>query len=403
MRILMLSELYPPHIGGTEQHVRNLSRGLVQRGHDVAVATIGGRDDPPLQDDEGVQVHRFASTTQRVGFDPSGRPYLPPFPDPSVTRALRRILATERPQVVHAHNWMVHSFLPLKRRSGARLVVTLHDYSNVCAKRDLLYRGRTCTGPGLTKCMRCTAANYGTLRGPLITIANWTMSVPLARGVDMFVPVSRFVAEGNELERRGRPHRVVPNFVPDDVADASDPAHPALAKLPDGPFWLYVGALSRHKGVHVLLDAYRGLEGAPPLVIIGRRAPDAPEDYPDNVILLTDVPHPAVMAAWARASLGIIPSLFPDPCPTVALEAMAAGVPLVGSRSGGLPDLVVEGETGLLVQPGSASALRAALVKVRDDDAARGRMAEAARKRAPEFMASNVISRIEDIYSELAG
>jgi glycosyltransferase involved in cell wall biosynthesis len=118
-------------------------------------------------------------------------------------------------------------------------------------------------------------------------------------------------------------------------------------------------------------------------------------------MVLTDLPHDAVMAAWQRAELGIVPSLFPDPCPTVVLEAMAAGVPVIGSRNGGMPDLVTHGETGILIKPGSIEELRAALVQLSVDVARRSMMAEAARRRAPRFMAASVVPRIEAIYARV--
>src|SRR3954471_2702285 len=112
MRVLMLSELYPPFIGGSEEYVRNLSRGLVERGHQVSVATIAADNEPSTADEDGVIVHRLRSSVGRLNaLMPSGRPYHAPAPDPDVTLALRRIMRDERPEVVHAHNWMVSSFL----------------------------------------------------------------------------------------------------------------------------------------------------------------------------------------------------------------------------------------------------------------------------------------------------
>ncbi len=404
MRVLMLTELYPPFIGGSEEYVRNLARGLVERGHQVSVVTISADGTMSDEHDRGVVVHRVRSSTQRLSaLMPSGRPYLPPAPDPDLVAALRRIVADEQPDVIHAHNWAVASFAPLKRADGPRLVMTLHDYSLVCAKRSLLYHGRDCSGPGFSKCLHCAAANYGTARGEMITLGTWLSSPLVVRAVDEFIPVSTAVATRSGLATSGAAFEVVPNFVPDDVVRTAATVDPGLDALPHGGYWLYVGALSRHKGISTLLDAYSGIRSAPPLVVIGRTTGERVPQLPAGVTLISDLAHDAVMAAWQRATLGIIPSHFPDPCPTVALEAMACGVPVVGSRIGGLADLVVDGETGVLVEAGDAAALRAGLCRILGNEQERQRMARAAARRAPQFMASAVIPRIEAVYQRVIG
>lgn len=404
MRILMLTELYPPYIGGTEEHVRNLSRGLAQRGHSVAVATVGPPDWPVRDDDDGVRVYRMRSMLQMAPrLMASGRPYAPPAPDPALVRSLRKIVRDEQPDVVHAHNWLVHSYVPLKRRAGPRLVLTLHDFgAMVCAKRNLMYRGEPCDGPGFTKCLRCAGRHYGPAKGMLITLGNWASQGALRRAVDMVVPVSEAVAGANQLESLGLAYRVIPNFVPDDVAQTTSPLDPRLGSLPDEPFWLFVGPLSRDKGVHLLVQAYRGLKKPPPLVLIGRRTGDELPDLPRGVRLLVDVPHAAVMTAWRGAALGFVPSLLPDSCPTVALEAMACGVPVVASRIGGLPELVVDGESGILFEPGDETGLRAAMATLLADEDARRAMGAAAARRAPSYMASSIVPRVEALYAEMA-
>ena len=405
MRVLMLTDQYPPLIGGIERHVRNLAAGLAERGHHVAVATSAFEGLPAEEDDGAVHVYRLRSTAQRVAgaATPSGRPYAPPFPDPEVVVGLRKVVARELPDVVHGHNWFGRSYVPLKQSSNAAFVMTLHDYGLVCAKRSLWYRGAPCTGPEFSKCLHCAAANYGTARGTAITLGNWSTSVAEKRAVDMYLPVSRAVVKGNGLIADGLPFQVVPNFVPSDVAQTADLKHPALKQLPKAPFWLFVGTLSRNKGIHVLLDAYAGIAGAPPLVLIGSRWPETPASFPAGVTVIEDLDHPAVMAAWRKAQIGIVPSVFPDPCPTVAIEAMAAGVPLVASRVGGLPDIVADGETGVLVPVGDTGALRAALVALAADKKKQRAMARAATKRAVQFMAGSVLDRVESVYEEVAG
>ena len=307
--------------------------------------------------------------------------------------------------MVHAHNWMVNSYLPLKNQSDAALVMTLHDYGIACAKKSLIWHDRPCSGPGFSKCLHCAARHYGTARGEVITLGNWLSQKPVRAAVDAFLPVSRAVARGNDLDGADVRYEVIPNFVPDGVANegADDESldDSYLADLPREPFWLYVGALDHHKGVGVLLGAYESIAGAPPLVVVGRRASDQPTSFPKNTTVLYDLPHDAVMATWRRASLGLVPSLFPDPCPTVALEAMACGVPLVASRAGGLPEIVDDGVTGLLFDVGDAAAMAAAMRELCMDPSRLAAMSSASLARAPQFMASGVISRIETLYASL--
>lgn len=403
MRILLLTQFYPPVLGGEERHVRDLGATLAARGHEVAIATLRQAGAPDRELDGDRRVYRLPATVQRAAwlFQEPGRRQVPPGPDPEAVLALRRVIARERPTVVHAHNWLVHSFLPLKVWSGAKLVVTLHDYSLACAKKSLMYRDdRPCTGPAPRKCGACAGAHYGPAKGIATLLGTWTLGAAERVAVDMFLPVSRAVAVGNGLVGGRWPYTVIPNFVPDVIAAAGDD-EPRLAQLPREPYLLFVGDLRGHKGVDVLLRAYAALGDAPPLVLIGRACPDTPAALPSNVTMLHDWPHRAVMAAWRRSLLGVVPSVCPDSCPTVAMEAMATGRAVVASRIGGLPDLVDDGETGLLVPPGDPQALGGALARLLADAGLRGRMGETARRKVRAFQASNVVTRIEGVYGDL--
>jgi glycosyltransferase involved in cell wall biosynthesis len=404
MRILMLAQFYPPIIGGEEQHVRNLSHALAARGHEVAVATLWHDGLPEFEEDGGVRIYRVRALAQRLTwlFSETGRRHAPPWADPETTRALREVIAREQPQIVHAHNWLVHSFTPLKRESGAKLVLTLHDYSLVCVKKNLMRQvAEVCTGPEVAKCLRCAVEHYGAVKGiPTVTIAARSSALE-RRTVDMFLPVSRAVAEGNQLAEQTLPHQVIPNFIPDDLAERRAPDDPHLADLPAGEFILYVGDLSPQKGGEVLLSAYAELTDAPPLVMIGRPFGPPRENLPPGVTILHSWPHEAVMAAWQRSLMGIVPSIWPDPCPTVAMEAMVAGRPVIAANTGGLIDIVADGTTGLLVPPGDVTALRDAIARLLMDATMRANMGAAARQRVRLFQAGTVVPTIEQVYQSL--
>ena len=402
MRILMLAQSYPPTTGGEQHHVRNLSIELVRRGHDVTVATLWREDMPAFEYDEGVGVHRIHGSVQHIpALLPNKTSHLPPLPDPLVLSTLRRIILHERPEIVHAHNWMVHSFTPLKTWSKAKLILTLHDCSLICATQRFMYQGVPCNGPGLTKCLGCAAQHYGTARGIPITLANWVGGKIEHHIVDMFMPVSQAVAEATQLIKHRLPHRVVPNFVPDNVSILPNDTDPLLTQLPKSNYLLFVGDRGLEKGVEVLFRAYAEMGSQVPLVLIGREVAGFPPTCPRNVLVLPRWPHASVMKAWSRCIVGVIPSIWSDPCPTVAMEAMAMGRPVVASRIGGLPDIVIDGETGFLVPPGDPLALQNAMQCLLDDPVRREHMGAMAKQRIVEFQAKTVVPRIEEVYQEV--
>jgi glycosyltransferase involved in cell wall biosynthesis len=403
MRILMLAQFYPPMIGGEERHVRNLSLELVARGHDVTVATLWQEGLPEFECDQGVRVFRIRGLLQRVSslFKEKERRHSPPFPDPEALWALRRIIMRERPHIVHAHNWMVHSFTPLKAWSKAKLVVTLHDCSLVCAKQQFVYQGALCSGPGLTKCLGCASENYGMAKGMPITLSIRAWGKMEQQTVDMFLPVSSAIAEANQLAKRGISYRVIPNFIPNDVDVGSDDTDPLREQLPQGNYLLFVGSVGHDKGVEVLLQAYAEMEGQVPLILIGQPEAGFSAAIPPGVRLLQSWPHSAVMSAWRRCTIALMPSICPDACPTVTMEAMAMGRAVVASHIGGLPDIVVDGKTGILIPPGDWRSLREAIQRLLDDPGLRERMGAMAKQRIFKFQARTVVPRIEQVYHEV--
>jgi glycosyltransferase involved in cell wall biosynthesis len=399
----MVSQFYPPVVGGAEHHVRNLGRALVARGHHVSVATIQLADEPGRSNDSGVEVRRLRTSVQRIDrIFTSERKCAPPLPDPEAVVALRRIVRAERPDVIHAHDWLARSLVPRLAREGRPLIVTLHDYSLVCAQKRLVYRLAPCSGPGARKCLACTTEHYGRLKGPAITVANWGARGSDRRFVSMYLAVSRAVAEGNQLIRRGLPFRVIPNFVPDDIGTMPEGDDPVLAQLPARDFLLFVGDVARDKGVEVLLEAYRRLDDPPPLVLIGRRYLPL-DNLPRGVLAVGIMSKAGVMEAWRRSLAGVVPSIVPDSCPTVVIEAMAVGRPVVGTRNGGISDLIDDGQTGILVPHSDPAAVAHALQRLLASPELRQRMSDAASRKFEQFRAGRVVPRIEQVYREALG
>jgi glycosyltransferase involved in cell wall biosynthesis len=414
MRVMLLSDFYPPVVGGIERHVQSLGRELVRRGHEVTAASIrmrghprkgGDPDDggPHETIDDGVRVVRLPTTLSRVpgAHAESSRPFAPPAPDPELVLGLAALVRRMRPDVVHAHGWSVHSWLPLQPFLRLPLVVTLHEYGLVCARKDLVYLGRSeCSGPALAKCVRCASRHYGRLRGIPITLATFAMGSVERHLTARFIAVSDAVASATGVDHVR--HDVIPNFLPDDPPPDAVRVAPWTDQLPSGPFLLFVGALGAHKGLPILFDAYADLGRSVPLVCIGHRWSDTPASIPPEVAILEDWPHEAVRAAWQRALVGIVPSTWREPFGIVALEAMAAGVPLVASSVGGLADVVRDGVTGFLVPPSDSGALTEAIRRLLADANLRAEMGKSGRELVRQYSADRVVPQIEAVYAQVS-
>lgn len=399
MKILMLAQTYAPVVGGEERLVEDLSRELVSRGHDVVVATLRQPLGEPPAEGGGVRVRLLGSSVHELpGIAVhEERRYAAPLPDPKTTAELRRVLAEERPDVVHAHNWLVNSYLPLAKRAPAPLVLSLHDYGLLCPTKRLFLDGAVCSGPGAVKCARHAFEFYGPAKGATVA-AGTRLSEPWTRRrVDMFLSVSSVVAELCRVA--GRPdHRVIPNFVPELPPPVA--ADPRLDFLPDGDYAFYFGDVAEDKGARHLLDVYATLADPPPLVLVGRRNLEGLDAIP-GVIAPGPLPHELAIEALRRSAFHVAPSIWAEPFGIVALEAGAAGKAVLASDVGGLRDIVLDGETGLLVGPGDDAALRAGLERLIGDPAERERMGAAARERVRTvFSPDAVVPRFEAAYRD---
>jgi glycosyltransferase involved in cell wall biosynthesis len=413
MRILLATDHYPPFIGGAHRQTRLLARGMVDRGHQVDVVTPWHGSLPSFEHAAGLSVHRVRQLRTAVPWlirRPEQR-HQPPFPDPVTILGLRRLIAHIRPELIHAYGWMAFSLAIALGRQRIPMLISARDYGYFCATRTLLRKGEPCSGPAPVKCSACAADYYGPPKGLAATAGVYMCRPALARKMTGLHSVSTFVHEvttrylfGPEGAPDGLVEAIIPSFQDIDPSERVGPPDSAVApyleRLPEEPFILFVGAFRKVKGLETLFDAYKRLPSPPPLVLMGTYERDSPEQFPPEAIVLTDVPHAAVMAAWDRALFGVMPSLWPEPFGATVAEAMNRGRPVIGTKLGGHVDMIGD-SAGMLVPQGDVGALADAMEALIRDPERRERYGRAAAKRAEDFAASAVIPRFEQTYRDV--
>jgi glycosyltransferase involved in cell wall biosynthesis len=302
--------------------------------------------------------------------------------------------------VVHFHNLMpllTPAAFRAAKHSGAAVVWTVHNYRFACAAGTLLRAGRAHDDCIDGSSLACGLRNS---RGSLAESAAYGLALEvqrrlrlLARWVDAFVTPSTFVAR--MLVRAGNPPdriHVIPHGVP-----------PAPSANGERTHALYAGRLAPEKGIPTLLDAAARAPAVPVLLAgDGPMASAVRATAPGHVHSLGQVAPESVAQLRSQAAFAVVPSQAPETFCLSAVEAMGAGVPVVATRVGGLPEIVEDGVNGLLVPPGDAPALANAMRTLWYDVDLRARLGCAARRIAAErFSLAGQTQQLLDLYDRL--
>ena len=321
-------------------------------------------------------------------------------------KKVRRLLDSVAPDVCHAHNVYHHlspSILAVIHRRGIPLVMTLHDLKLACPAYSMLARDgvcERCRGGGLfhvftQRCMKGSA-----LLSLLVMVESYLHRFlrSYVDNVDRFLVPSRFYLEKFVDWGFDRAQfRHLPNFVD---AQRYEP------RFAPGRRFAYVGRLSAEKGIATLIEAAT-LAGVPLDIVGTGRAERALRELAAqrscDVRFHGYLSGSALHAAIAGARAIVVPSEWYENAPLTVLEAGALGKPVIVSAIGGLPELVVEGETGWAFAPGSIEALAERLRAVADlADAGVERAGAAARRHvAEEFGPDRYLDGIRGVYLEL--
>lgn len=380
MRVLLINKFWKP-FGGVEEHAFTLKRVLEELGHDVQPFAMADPENlpadlaphfPSLVDFRGDGFSTKAKALSRAVF---GRATL---------AGLRRVLDDHEFDVVHVlhtYHQLGTTLLPMLRRRGIPTVLSLHDYKVACPNYRLFSdaTGRSCT--------RCLDNPKEALWAPALTgcwsgshFAGAMLSVEAAavKAMGTYRKGANVVIVLNELQRRAvaaagvAPEivRTIPHFVEVSGEPTVAGRHGAL----------YVGRLVPEKGVDVLIRACAAAGVALRVAGDGRDRAELEalaRELDGDVQFLGPLGRDDVVAEMSRASVLCVPSLWHEVSPLVIIEAFGAGLPVIGTEMGGIPDLLRDGR-GFLVPAGDVAALASTLRSVADDEPLRRRVAGSA-------------------------
>jgi len=256
-----------------------------------------------------------------------------------------------------------------------------------------------CNEPLTRDCIACGRDSYGLAKSIAAYVAARKCKKKL-KLVDKFIAVSSFIKEVycKHLGLSQDKVEMIPNFYD---ADKEEKWGQSAVALPSD-FMLFVGTISAHKGVNILLEAYQKFSPQTKLVLIGSTHPDYRYESTEGIEVIKNAPHEVVMQAMSRCRFAVFPSIWPDPCPTVAFEAMSQSKAVIASDIGGLKDIVLDGETGILVPPNDSNKLAEAIARLLKGPELAAEMGERGYERFKEnYTPEVVIPRIEDVYQSL--
>jgi len=430
MRVVLLHEYFVPQApGGAEWSTLELAERLADRGLETAVVTLDLADRQSRNGTEQIdrnlrerhiRVYRLPFFRKMSGEPRVFPSYIlgNPLTERRLARALLPVIRELRPALLHVQG--LGMLLPahrVARRLALPLLLTVRDYRVLCPISMCLHRRelppRQCTRARFRDC----ADEYLTTYGLTLSKAarcryrvrrelEWSAHRRQARmfpDLDGVVYVSAAVRRIYEAAGLWGERSLVAHNLPPQTADEDDEVLRQRFGL-TGPVVLFVGRWSLGKGAAELAAAWPAVRRAHPaaqLVIVGRR--EAAQDPREGAVFTGPLPHGDVLKLMRLAQIFVLPSRWPEPFARTALEAMAAARPVVATRAGGNPELIRDGENGLLTPRGDQAALAAALGELLADPERAGAMGEAGRQRlCTELAAETQLDRLVDFYRTAA-
>ena len=313
-----------------------------------------------------------------------------------------RLIRKVRPDVFHAHNvypLLSPSVLRAAHDASVPVIMTLHNYRHICPIGVHFTDGAICERCQGGREYSCVLRNC---RGNLAESALYALRTAVARRFRLFdANIDSFIAPSDFLKRKmvdagydAERFRVIPNFAP---APATR-AHPV-----EGKYVAYIGRFSPEKGVESLLAASTMLPEIDFKLAGDYMAmPELRETASTNTVFVGQLDRASLDTFLCSARCIVVPSVCYEVNPMVVIEAMSYGLPTIAASIGGIPEVVEDGTTGLLFEPGNAAELREKIEYLWESPEVCQSLGEAAREKAAELYSKNAYyNQLTSLYQSL--
>lgn len=396
MRILFIHDNHQ-HFGGAETYLFHLMRLLRERGHRVYFFSIDNVVEAKTEDTFIYKEKKRNRIAKHLSYH-----YL----DRGIYMALKDWIKEIKPDVIHLQNIQKCpiTLILASIRSRIPVVYTVHDIRILCPIGLCIKpSGEACRGGFGLKCLK---SNCIGLKGFLYNFLPSVIRRYLIKNrIKLIISPSR--AFEKLLQDNGYSGVVhIKNFI-----DARD-YDPDQTKIERGNI-LFVGMLERHKGVYPLMDAFSRVSKDVPSAVLhligeGREKEGMMKTaehlgFLKNVVFHGRIPQDELVMFYRKANVVVFPSVCLENSPYVIREAMASSRPVVASDVGGIPELVIDGETGFLVGVGDSNELAERIVQLLSDWELARRLGENARRLVEkDFTVDDHVNKILEVYAHLS-
>lgn len=393
MKILQINKFYYLR-GGAERYFFDLIKLLENNGHEVIPFS--------MRDSRNEMTPYKKYFIDKVDLDKfSIRNIIKFFYNYDAVRKLKKLIKEEKPDIAHLHN-IAHQISPaiirVLKENDIPVIQTLHDYKIVCPNYRLFSNNEACfrcKGGKFYNCAARKCMKDSRLKSILAAIESY-LNKDLYGQANLFIAPSEFMKktciEGGVQENK---IKMMHNFVSPAFTNIEQSAEPE-------DYFFYYGRLSGEKGIDVLLEAAKKEDFKLKIAGVGpdyeKLKTDIKESGLESRVELVGPKYGEELKKMIRGAKAVIaPSIWPENMPLNILETMFLGRPVIASNIGGIPEVIKDGKTGFLFEPGNVDDL---ILKIKESESSAGIGENAAREIA-EKDSKKYCEELISIYKEL--